>query len=258
MRSYIKACAKLKKSAKETFEEVHNIYGDQQPSYRTVSRRLKKFKDGRETVKDDVRSGRPKTVSNAKYLLKIKDLVEKEGRYTVKVLARIVGISIGAVHEILTIDLGYRKISARWIPHLLNEEQKASRVACAKKIITLFKKRKNRLFSDIPVVTGDETWVHYFQPQRKFDNKIWMTKQGKRPVIVKRCQSTKKTLQAIFFDREGVVLQFPISKKRSVTGKIYKCEILHKLKQQYKNRRPKLVLMISSCCTIMIQPTSPN
>ncbi|XP_061193207.1 histone-lysine N-methyltransferase SETMAR-like [Saccostrea echinata] len=137
IRSHIKACAKLKKSAMETFEEVHNIYGDQQPSYRTVSRWLKKFKDERESVKDDVRSGRPKT------------------------------------------------------------------------------------------------------PQRKFNNKVWMTKHGKRPVIAKRCQSTKKILYAIFFDREGVVLQFPIPEKKSVTGKMYKYKILHKLKQQYKKKRPK-------------------
>lgn len=96
---------------------------------------------------------------------------------------------MGVVHKMLTKDIGYRKISARWIPHSLNEKQKANCVSCAKKrIIKLFKKRKNLLFSGI--VIADITWVHYFQPQSniQFDNnKIWITKDRKRPVIAKRC-----------------------------------------------------------------------
>lgn len=52
-----KACAKLKNSAKETFEEVHNIYRDLQPSNRTVSRWLKTFKDGRECTIRKTKNG---------------------------------------------------------------------------------------------------------------------------------------------------------------------------------------------------------
>lgn len=51
-----------------------------------------------------------------------------------------------------------------YIPLILNEEQKADHVSCAKKINKLFKKKKNRLISDI--VTGDETWVRYLPLQR--------------------------------------------------------------------------------------------
>lgn len=100
-----------------------------------------------------------------------------------------------------------------------------SNANCIIKIIKLFKKRKNLLFSGI--VIADITWVHYFQPQSniQFDNnKIWITKDRKRPVIAKRCQSTKKILYAIFFDKKDVVLQFPIPKKKNVSGNMYKCK----------------------------------
>lgn len=40
---------------------------------------------------------------------------ERGGRYTVKDLARIVGITISTGHKMLTKELGYRKISARCI-----------------------------------------------------------------------------------------------------------------------------------------------
>lgn len=52
------------------------------PSYRAVSMWLTKFKDGRKRVKDDVRSGRPNTVTYTKDLLKIKELEEREGEDT--------------------------------------------------------------------------------------------------------------------------------------------------------------------------------
>ena len=40
------------------------------------------------------------------------------------------------------------------------------------------------------VVTGNETWVHYFETVRKVRNKIWAT-NSKRPVIAKRTLSAK-------------------------------------------------------------------
>lgn len=46
----------------------------------------------------------------------------------------------------------------------------------------------------------------------------------------------QKIPYAIFFDRKGFMLQFPISIKNSVTEKMIKYKILHKLKQQYKKQ----------------------
>lgn len=31
--------------------------------------------------------------------------------------------------------------------------------------------------------TGDETWRRYFEPERKTENKVKLTKMAKRPVI---------------------------------------------------------------------------
>ena len=55
--------------------------------------------------------------------------------------------------------------------------------------IRRIKKGVNSVFSTF--VTGDETWVHFFEPQRKVNNKIWATKNARRPSIAKRLQSSK-------------------------------------------------------------------
>ena len=88
------------------------------------------------------------------------------------------------------------------------------------------------------VVTGDETWVHYFEPVRKVSNKIWATKHSKRPIIVKRFLSTKKVLYASFFSGEGVAIKVPVKKGKSITRKYYKDVVLKKLKKYYQKRRP--------------------
>ena len=77
------------------------------------------------------------------------------------------------VHLILKKHLKVRKISARWVPHLLTDEQKRQRVKVAKKLLQMFPKYDKKQFAN--VVTGDDTWVHYFKPIREVSNKIWAT-----------------------------------------------------------------------------------
>ena len=88
------------------------------------------------------------------------------------------------------------------------------------------------------VITGDETWVHYFEPVRKVSNKIWATKHSKRPIIAKRSLSAMNVLYAIFFSCEGVAINVPVKKGKSITGKYYKDVVLKKLKKYYQKRRP--------------------
>ena len=61
-------------------------------------------------------------------------------------------------------------------------------------------------------VTGDKTWVHYFEPFRKVSNKIWATKHSKCQIIAKHSLSAKKVLYAFFFSGEGVTIKVPVKK----------------------------------------------
>jgi transposase len=65
-RYAIKFCAKLNKSLADTHQMIQEAYGDSALSYSQVSRWLKLFKNGREEVKDDPRSGRPSTSKSDK------------------------------------------------------------------------------------------------------------------------------------------------------------------------------------------------
>ena len=207
-------------------------------SYDTVRRWKKKFESGVESIKNAPKSGRPKSVSRKEIVFKIKEIIEGDARFTVHDIARKVGISLSTVHLILKKHLKVRKISARWVPHLLTDEQKRQRIKVAKKLLQMFPKYDKKQFAS--VVTGDETWVHYFESIRKVSNKIWATKHSKRPIIAKRSLSTKKVLYAIFFSGEGVAIKVPVKKGKSITGKYYKDVVLKKLKKYYQKRRPAI------------------
>ena len=61
----------------------------------------------------------------------VKIVVEQDARLSVKDIASYTGISEGSVHTILKKRLDLRKVCARWVPHLLTEEQKTQRLKCA-------------------------------------------------------------------------------------------------------------------------------
>ena len=111
---------------------------------------------------------------------------------SVKDIARCTGISEGSMQTILKKRLDLRNVCARWVPHLLTEEQKTQCLKCARELLKTYKGCNSRVISDLP--TGDETWVHMFEPQRRADNisngseKIKNTHVLPRePLVRKRC-----------------------------------------------------------------------
>ena len=177
-------------------------------SYDTVRRWKNKFESGIESIKNAQKSGRPKFASRKEIVSKIKEIIEGDTIFTVRDIARIEGISLSMVHLILMKHLKVRKIFARWVPHLLTDEQNRQRDKVAEKMLQMFQTCDKKQFAN--VVTGDENWIYYFEPVRKFSNKIWASKLNRRPIIVKRTLSARKVKYALFFSGEGVAIKVPI------------------------------------------------
>ena len=176
--------------------------------FSSVTRWCKKFKSGVDSVEDAPHARRPKTVTSQKIVEKLTNLVATDAIFTIRHIAKCVGISVAAAHTILRRNLKMRRISARWIPHLVTKEQKLARVRIAKQLLKQFPKYNNRSFANI--ITGDETWVHFYEPKRKIQNKIWATKGGKRPCIAKRTMSIKMVMYVIFFTNQGPAIQIAV------------------------------------------------
>ena len=203
---------------------------------RTVFRWVKAFKAGKFSVEDDTHPGRPKTSVTTANIAAVKIVVEQDARLSVKDIASCTGISEGSVQTILKKRLDLRKLWARWVPHLLTEEQTTQRLKCTRELLKTNKGFNSRVISNL--LTGDETWLHMFEPQRRADNKQWKREDEKHPCIAKRTISSKTMLYAIFFNSSGPVVQVPCPSGHTVTSRFYKKFVLKKVKEFYNKKRP--------------------
>ena len=48
------------------------------------------------------------------------------------------------------------------------------------------------------LVTGDETWVHFFQPERKIKNQVKIGKNMRRPTIARSSDDKKGVVRNFF------------------------------------------------------------
>jgi len=108
-------CVKLNKSATETFASLTQAYGDTTLSRTMVFKWPKVFKEGRENVEDDPRSGRTISSTNNENVEVMRVLMVKDRRLSVRMTAEETGLDKCAVHRILTDHLHMRKICAKLV-----------------------------------------------------------------------------------------------------------------------------------------------
>ena len=102
---------------------MQKVYGNGALKYATVCKWECHFNDGRGSIENDPRVGRPVSVLTEKNVATVKTLIEEEVCYTVQEIKELSGIHLSSVLKILRERLGLRKICVRWVPHLLTDEQ---------------------------------------------------------------------------------------------------------------------------------------
>ena len=49
------------------------------------------------------------------------------------------------------------------------------------------------------IATGEETWLYYFEPDCKENNKVWVCQNSERPQIAIRNETSRRFMYALFF-----------------------------------------------------------
>uniref|UniRef100_T1HI66 HTH_48 domain-containing protein n=1 Tax=Rhodnius prolixus TaxID=13249 RepID=T1HI66_RHOPR len=104
-RYAIKFCIKLQKTAKETFDLLTQAFKDDCLSYSKVKKWHKSFKEGREEVADEARSGRPSTSRTDDKVTRVRDLLNKDRRMSVRLMSEQLNLPKTDVHRIVSEDL---------------------------------------------------------------------------------------------------------------------------------------------------------
>lgn len=156
-RISIKFCVKLNKSASETHHLLKEAYGDEVMSRARVFDWHKRFKEGREDVRDDARSGRPVTHRTDENIQKVKDLVCSNRQLTVRMMAEELNLDKETVRLILKENLNMRKVSAKVISGILKDEPNPGKLDFRSHLSKEVRKNSSCVRKKL---TSSETWNH--------------------------------------------------------------------------------------------------
>ena len=196
----------------------------------------KRFKEGRESVRDDKRGGRNKEVNTPELIGQIKDFMDKDRRRSIETISAQFDVSVGTVHRIIREELKMRKICAKFVPRVLREDQKERRCHDSREMVELIN-------SDPAVLDahGDLRW--------KLDLLLWPRDQ-ETEFPVKACwlsqtqegqteQIHPQTFDDPFFYSTGMIYMHWIPTGQTVNKKYY-VEVLREFRKRFRRKRPAL------------------
>ena len=82
----------------------------------------KRFKEGRESVRDDERCEKIR-----KSIHQIKNFMDKDRRVSIETISALFDVRAGIVHTIIREELKMQKICTKFVPSVLTEDQKEKR-----------------------------------------------------------------------------------------------------------------------------------
>ena len=247
-RVVIKFYTLLGKSFSDIREDLHTVYGDSCISKSAISKWINCFKEGRDTAKSDMRKGRPVTVSNERKVAEIQEYILEDRRATVENVAEHFGISYGTAQDNMSNKLGMRRVSARWVPRLLLPEQMGIRVKMCNEYCRQYNDDGDTFLNR--VVTCDETWIHFFEPESKQQSSVWKHPSSPSPTKAFISKSAGKVMAIIFCDIQGIILNHFIPPKTTVTGNYYATVIKSELLRAIK-KSPHTLRGLGFCCTMI-------
>ena len=159
---------------------------------------------------------------------KVRDLVYSDRRIKVEERANALHISHGSVSTTLHDHLGMHKLTARWVPKSLSDEQMATRASVYSALLNWFRSKEDDLSR---LVTVDETWVHYYESENKAQSR-----QSIGPKKFKTQPSAGKVMATVFWDAQGIMMLDFLAKKCTITVAYY-ANLLDQLRSVIHEKR---------------------
>ena len=88
------------------------------------------------------------------------------------------------------------------------------------------------------VITADETWLHYFDPESKQQSSVWKCSSSPTPKKAKFVSSAGKVMVISFLYIDGMVYQHVVPAHKTVTGLFYR-DVLKVLQGHMRRKSPR-------------------
>lgn len=219
-------CFHLKKTAAEAHEMLMQAYGDNVPSDKSCREWFRRFKIGDFSVNDKPRSGQPKKFEDDE----LQALIDEDPCQSQDELAQLLNIHRSTISVRLA-AMGKIYKEGRWLPYELKERDIERRKTICE---ILLEKHKRKGFLH-RILTGDEKWIYFHNPKRR---KSICDPGQPSTSTPNRNIHDKKVLLCIWWDQKGIVYHQLLKEKETITGELYKQQIIF-LSEQLKNKRPE-------------------
>ena len=219
-------------SARQIWQKLCAAWPEKTPSERTIERW---FNDGEN---DDIKfggnrqgAGRPRTSRTYDRIEEVRFLVEENLHVTCNEIEAIATIPHSTAYRIITEDLQLKGVYSKWVPHSLSRQHKERRVELAQGILNFLEKHdiKSRL------IIVDEKWVYRRGIASRHCNRGWVSSDGDRPQLARRCQSDKKSLIMVAICFDGKSYNRVLEDGQSVNSEIY-CDFLKSVFHSFSHR----------------------
>ncbi|GFX44862.1 uncharacterized protein C05D11.1 [Trichonephila clavipes] len=222
-----------KLSAADIHRELCAVYGPNIMSEGVVRQWVRFFKDGRTNIHEESQSGRTSVVS-ADLIKEIDEKIRLLRNFTISQLSEhFPNISRTILYETVMGKLGYRKFCARWVPKMLTEIHKTSRMGTALEFLSRYHTDGGGLFEQ----NGDETWVAHVNVETKQQSVAWVhTGSPTRLRKARQTLSARKLMVTVFWDVQGILLIEFMTHGTTINSEVYS-RTLKKLKRAIQNKR---------------------
>ena len=236
-RAYVKLECLRGSKPSQIFQNLTEACGDSALSRSRVFEWARRFSEGRTSIEDDQRSGRPVTKTNQDHVERVRKLISEDARITCDSVAEHFDISHGTAHHIITGVLGLRKLAAKFVPHLLTEEQKRNRVITCAAHMSRYRRQKQAFLNRIVAV--DETWARCYEPELKRQSAQWCGPDDPRPTKMRQGGSRLKQMVILAYSSKKVLLVDFVPPGCSVNKDYYK-NFLSRLRRAIRDKQPEL------------------
>uniref|UniRef100_H3BBU0 Mos1 transposase HTH domain-containing protein n=1 Tax=Latimeria chalumnae TaxID=7897 RepID=H3BBU0_LATCH len=221
--------------AKKIHQCMVGVYGDGAPHYSTVAKWYSEFKRGHESLEDDPGLDAQQKWAPQK-IAQVEALIMQDRRIKTDATVTKLGISHGSILKIIHDHLGMSKVSARWVPRNLSDQDWYQQMESSHELLEIFYTNQTNFLAH--VVTGDETWIHHWDPKTKQESMQWKHQASPPP----NQMLASKVMASIFWDAKGVPLTDYMPHKTRITGEYY-ASLMWKLRQAIKEKKQGVLLL---------------
>jgi len=112
-------------------------------------------------------------------------------------------VNVGSAYSLIHDSLKFSKVCARWVPKELTEEHKRKRLDVCSQHFARYREEGDNFLQQI--VTGDETWIHNYEPESRWQSMQWKHPSSSVAKKFKMQLLAGKLMLTVFWDSQGPI-----------------------------------------------------